>query len=132
PDLPSKTTGEYEAEFGQRMAEAETRAAAEEEQAGRYRAARAARYHPGRAQARLALLGEQGNLSSKIRECDEIISRELFPAVEDDRRDKYLARREAESPPDSAQSMSWPRWWVIRKRCAMSAAGCPPNAGNCP
>jgi hypothetical protein len=34
-------------------------------------------------------------LSGKIRERDEVISRELSPGMEDGRRDKYLARLEA-------------------------------------
>jgi hypothetical protein len=98
PDLPSKavdkTVEEYEAELEQKLAEAEAQAAAKEEQADRDRARRAARYDPERAQARLALLEEQGMLASKVRERDEIISRDMFPLTDDRRRVKHLAALE--------------------------------------
>jgi hypothetical protein len=96
PDLPPKTLEEYEAEREQRLAEAQARAAAELEQAERDRAERAERYDAQRAQARLALLEEQGILSSKVRERDEILSRNLSAAAQDSRRDEHLAGLQAE------------------------------------
>lgn len=96
PDVLSKTIEEYEAEVEQRLPEAEARAAAEEEeQADRDRAERAALHDPGWEQARLALLEEQDVLANKVRERDEIISRGLFAAMEDSKRDKCLAGLEA-------------------------------------
>jgi hypothetical protein len=95
PGLPSKTVEEYQAELEQKLAEAAAQAAAEQEQAERDRAQRAAWYDPGRAQARLALLEEQGMLSDKVRERDEIISREMLPGMDAGQRDKHLAALEA-------------------------------------
>jgi hypothetical protein len=56
---------------------------------------RISRISPERAQPRSALLEEQGILADKARERDEVISRELFPGMEDARRDRYLAGLEA-------------------------------------
>jgi hypothetical protein len=94
PDPPGKSVEEYEAELDQKLAEAEAQAAAKEEQAERDRAERAARYDPQRAQARLALLEEQGMLADKVRERDEIISRALFPLIDDRQRNWHLAALE--------------------------------------
>ena len=94
PAPPCKSVEEYEAELEQKLAEAEAQAAAEDEQAERDRAERAARYDPGRAQARLALLEEQGMLAGKVRERDEIVSRDLFPLIGDRQRDRHLAALE--------------------------------------
>jgi hypothetical protein len=94
PDPPGKSVEEYEAELEQKLAEAEAQAAAEEKQAERDRAKRAARYDPQRAQARLALLEEQGILADKVRERDELISRDLFPLIDDRQRDSHLAALE--------------------------------------
>lgn len=93
-NLPTRRVEEYEAELEQKLAEAEAQAAAEEEQAERDRAERAARYDPQRAQARLVLLEEQGILADKVRERDEIISRDLFPLIDDSLRDSHLAALE--------------------------------------
>jgi hypothetical protein len=95
PDLSSKTVQEYEAELAQKLAGAEARAGAKREQAERDRAERAGWYDPGRAQARLALLEEQGMLADKVRERNEIISREIFPGMGDEQRDRHLAALEA-------------------------------------
>jgi DNA repair exonuclease SbcCD ATPase subunit len=94
PDPPHKSVEEYEAELEQKLAEAEAQPAAKEEQAEQDRAERAARYDAGRAQARLALLEEQGILADKVRERDEIISRDLFPLIDDRQRDRHLAALE--------------------------------------
>ena len=94
PDPPHKSVEEYETGLEQKLAEAEAQAAAEEEQAERDRAEWAARYDPQRAQARLALLEEQGILADKVRERDEIISRDLFPLIDDKQRDSHLAALE--------------------------------------
>jgi hypothetical protein len=96
PDLVRRTPEEYEAEFQRQMDEDEARAVAEQEQAERDRAERAAGYDPERAEARLALLEDQAILTAKVRERDEIISRELFPRMEDARRDRHLAGLQAE------------------------------------
>jgi hypothetical protein len=55
---------------------------------------RAARYDPRRAQARLALLEEQGMLADTVRDRDEIISRDLFPLIDDRQRNRHLAALE--------------------------------------
>jgi hypothetical protein len=91
PGHERKTPEEYEAQFARQAAEDEAQAAAEQEQAERDRAERAAGYDPDRARARLALLEEQGILAAKVRERDEITSRDLFPLMEDDRRSRHLA-----------------------------------------
>lgn len=125
-----KTPDEFEAEFQRQMPEDEARAAAEQEQAERDRLERAAGYDPELAQVRLALLEEQGILTAQVRERDEVISRELFPAMEDTRRDRHLARLRREIAAGQ-NTISWRHRWVIRRRCAMRAAGCPPSAGTC-
>ena len=85
PASPRKTLEEYEAEVGQRLAEADARFLAGEARAEQDRAERAKRYDPERDQARLALLEEQGILADKIRQRDEILSGDLFSlAVEKD------------------------------------------------
>ena len=94
PGPSHKSVEEYEAELVQKLAEAEAQATVKEEQAERDRAQRAARYDPQQAQARLALLEEQGMLADKIRERDEIISRDLFPLIDDRQRDRHLAALE--------------------------------------
>ena len=91
PGHERKTPEEYEAHFARQAAEDEAQAAAEQEQAGRDRAERAAVYDADRARARLALLEEQGILAAKVRERDEITSRDLFALMEDDRRSRHLA-----------------------------------------
>ena len=91
PDPPRKSVEEYEAELEHKLAEAEAQAAAQQEQAEKDRAERAAWYDPERAQARLALLEEQGMLADKILERHEIISRERFPLIDDRQRDTHLA-----------------------------------------
>ena len=91
PDPPRKSVEEYEAELEHKLAEAEAQAAAQQEQTEKDRAERAARYDPQRAQVRLALLEEQGMLADKVRERDEIISRDLFPLIDDRQRDRHLA-----------------------------------------
>jgi hypothetical protein len=96
PGHERKTPEEYEAQFAQQAAQDEARAAAEQEQAERDRAQRAADYDPDRAWARLALLEEQGTLAAKVRERDEVTSRDLFPLMEDDRRCRHLAALEQE------------------------------------
>ena len=95
PGMPGKTVAEYEAELEHKLAETEAQAAAKEQQAERDRAERAARYHPGRAQARLALLEEQGMLADKVRERDEFTSRDPFPGMDARQRSNHLAALEA-------------------------------------
>lgn len=91
PDAPRKTVEEYEAELEQRLAEADARLLAAEAQAERDRAERAKHYEPGRAQARLALLEQQGILADKVRQRDEILSGEMFPLAEEKVRRGLLA-----------------------------------------
>ena len=87
PKPPGKTLEEYAAELEQRMAEAEARFLAVEAQAEKIALNARKHYDEDRAQARLALLEEQGILDSKVRERDEILSGELFPcAPEKDKR----------------------------------------------
>ncbi len=74
PASPRKTLEEYEAGLEQRLAEADARFLAEEARAEQDRAERAKHYDPERAQARLAMLEEQGILADKIRQRDEILS----------------------------------------------------------
>jgi hypothetical protein len=78
PESPGKTLEDYEAELDRREAEADARFLAAEAQAENDRAERVKHYDQDRAQARLALLEEQGILDSKVRERDEILSGELF------------------------------------------------------
>lgn len=87
PGPPGKTLEECEADLEQQLAEADACFLAAEAEAERDRAERAKHFDPGRAQARLAVLEEQGILADKIRQRDEILSGELFPlAGEKDRR----------------------------------------------
>jgi hypothetical protein len=88
---PRKTLEEYEAELEQRLAEADARFLAAQAQAEHDRAGRAEHYDPERAQARLALLEEQGILADKVRQRDEILSGDLFPLAEDKVRRRLLA-----------------------------------------
>jgi hypothetical protein len=96
PGHERKTPEEYEAQFARQAAQDEAQAAAEQEQAERDRAKRAVGYDPARVRARLALLEEQGILVAKVRERDEVTSRDLFPLMEDDRRSRHLAALERE------------------------------------
>jgi hypothetical protein len=91
PEPPGKTLEEYEAELDQRMAEADARFLAAEAQAEKDRAARAEHYDPDRAQARLALLEEQGILASKVREREQILSGDMFPAAPEQKKRRLLA-----------------------------------------
>jgi hypothetical protein len=94
PEPPGKTLEEYEAELDQRMAEAEARFLAAEKQAEKDRAERAEHYDRDRAQARLALLEEQGILDSKVRERDQILSGEMFPGAPEQEKRRLLANLE--------------------------------------
>lgn len=94
PESPGKTVGEYEAELDRRMAEADARFLAAEAQAEKDRATRAEHYDQDRAQARLALLEEQGIVDSKVRERDEILSGELFPCAPEQDKRRLLASLE--------------------------------------
>jgi hypothetical protein len=73
------------------MAEADARFLAAEAQAEKDRAERAKHYDQDRAQARLALLEEQGILAGKVRERDEILSGELFPLAPEEEKRRLLA-----------------------------------------
>lgn len=94
-----KTVEEHMAEVEQRLAEADARFLAEEAQAEKDRAERATRYDSERAEARLAMLEEQGILADKIRERDEIVSGELFPLVSENKRRELLGAWSGTSPP---------------------------------
>jgi hypothetical protein len=74
---PHKTLEELEAGLEQRLAAAGARFKAEESQAEKDRAERSKHYDPGRAQARLALLEEQGILADQIRQRDELRALDL-------------------------------------------------------
>jgi hypothetical protein len=91
PGTPHKTVDECEAELEQRLAEADARFLAAEAQAEHDRAERAEHYDPGRAQARLALLEQQGILADNVRQRDEILSGEMFPLAEETVRRRLLA-----------------------------------------
>jgi hypothetical protein len=77
PAPPHKTLEELEAGLEQRLAAAGARFKAEESQAEKDRAERSKHYDPGRAQARLALLEEQGILADQIRQRDELRALDL-------------------------------------------------------
>jgi hypothetical protein len=94
PGPPHKTVEEYEADLEQRLAEADARFLAEEAQAEKDRVERAPRYDPKRAEARLAMLEEQGILTDKIRQHDEILTGELLPRVSDKKRRQLLGALE--------------------------------------
>ena len=96
PGLVRKSSAEYEAEFKRQMAEDQARAAKEQKQAESDRAERAACYVPEVARARLSRLEEQGILAALISERDQIISRELFPLMDDAARERRLADLKAE------------------------------------
>lgn len=83
PAAPRKTLEETEAEIEQRLAEVDARFLADDAQAVQDRAGRAEHYDPERAQARLALLEEQGILADKTRQRDEILSGDLFPLAQE-------------------------------------------------
>lgn len=91
PKPPSKTLEEYEAEFEQRLADADARFLAAEAQAEKDRAERAKHYDQDRDQARLALLEEQGILASKVRERHEILEGALFRSAPEADRRKLVA-----------------------------------------
>jgi hypothetical protein len=77
PAPPPKTLEELEAGLEQRLADADAQFLAREEQAESDRAERAKHYDPGRTQAQLALLEEQGILADKIRQRDELLALDL-------------------------------------------------------
>lgn len=83
---------ELEAGYERRMTEAEARFEACEAQAERDRAGRAARYDPGRAQARLALLEERAVLAAHLTERQEIAGGQDDARVADKRQRVQLAR----------------------------------------
>lgn len=94
PEPPGKTLEEYEAELEQREAEAGAWFLAAEAQAEKDRAERAKHYDQDQAQARLAMMEEQGILDSKVRERDEILSGELFPCAPEQEKRRLLANLE--------------------------------------
>jgi hypothetical protein len=94
PFASRKTLEEYEADLEQRLAEADARFLAAEAQAERDRAERTEHYDPVRAQARLALLEQQGILADKVRQRDEILSGQMFPLAEEKVRRRLLAALE--------------------------------------
>lgn len=55
------------------------------------RAERAARYDAKREAARLEFLEERGLLADRVRERDEIVSGQLFSAMDDKRKQEYVA-----------------------------------------
>jgi hypothetical protein len=65
---------------------------AERERAQQDHAQRAARYDRERDRARLALLGQLAILAGKTREREQLASRKLHPAMEDERRHAKLAK----------------------------------------
>lgn len=94
PSPPGKTLEECEAGLEQRLAEADARFLAAQAQAEQDRAERAKHYDRDRAEARLALLEEQGSLASKVRERDEILTGELFRCAPEKDRRRLLASLE--------------------------------------
>lgn len=94
PGPPPKTLEEREAELEQRLADADAQFLAKEAQAEKDRAERAERYDPDRAQARLALLEEQGILADKIRERDELLAADVARLPAKDYRRSLLATAE--------------------------------------
>ena len=94
PGFRQKTHEEFEAEQEQWWAGLDARVKAETARRERDHAERAAAYDPDRAQARLALLEQQGVLASAVRERDGIAARQIFPAMPEDSRQQKLAELE--------------------------------------
>jgi hypothetical protein len=130
PEFQRKTTEEHEADLERRLAEADAQAAEEMAQAENDRAERAARFDPERAQAPLALLEEQGVLTDQVRERDEIVRQELFPAMDETKLQEHLARLDAGIAAGHMLSRRLPRRWVIRRRPPMSG-WLPAECGEC-
>lgn len=91
---PPKRLEEREAELDQRLADADAQFLAAEEQADKDRTERARHYDPDRAQARLALLEEQGILADNIRERDEFLAAGVAQLPAKDYRRGLLATAE--------------------------------------
>lgn len=94
PGYRPQSAEELRSAIDQQVAVDRARLDAERERAQQDRAERAARYDRERDEARLALLGQMAILADKTRERDQLASRELYPAMEDERRQAQLAKLE--------------------------------------
>jgi hypothetical protein len=102
PGFRPKTREELDADHEQEMADLNARLDAEAAQRETDHAARAAAYDPKPAQARLALLEQQGQLATLTMERDQIAARELFPCMADKDRERDLAQLERDIAHTSA------------------------------
>jgi hypothetical protein len=92
PGYRPQSADKLRSTIDQQVAADRARLDAEFERAQQDRAERAARYDRERDEARLALLGQMAILAGKTRERDQLASRELYPAMEDERRHAELAK----------------------------------------
>ena len=92
PGYRPQSADELRSTIDQQVAADRARLDAERERAQQDRAERAARYDRERDEARLALLGQMAILAGKTRERDQLASGELYPAMEDERRQEKLAK----------------------------------------
>jgi hypothetical protein len=92
PGYRAQSAEELRSMIDRRVAIDMARLDAERQRAKQDRAQRAARYDRKRDTARLALLGQTAILTGKTRKRDQLASRELYPAMEDERRRTELAK----------------------------------------
>jgi hypothetical protein len=92
PGYRPQSADELRSTIDQQVAADRARLDAERERAQQDRAERAARYDRERDEARLALLGQLAILAGKSKERDQLASGELYPAMEDERRQEKLAK----------------------------------------
>lgn len=91
PGYRPQSAEELRSEIDRQVAADRARRDAKHARAKQDRAERAARYDRERDEARLALLGQMAILTGKTRERDQVASRKLYPAMEDERRQAKLA-----------------------------------------
>ncbi|TVY99989.1 hypothetical protein EAS64_38535 [Trebonia kvetii] len=92
PGSLPQSAEELRSEIDRQVAADRARRDAEREKAKQERAEQAASYDRQRAEARLALLGQTAIVADTTRQRDQVASRELYPAMEDERRQEKLAK----------------------------------------
>lgn len=94
PGYRPQSAEELRSTIGRQVAADQARLDAERDRTEQDRAERAARYDRERDEARLALLGQMAILAGKTNERDQLASGKLYPAMEDERRQEELAKRD--------------------------------------